>query len=104
MKTPMITAALGALALCFMASAASAGPISRACMRSDRDAANSAVCGCIQQVADQTLSGSDQRRAAKFFANPDSAQKVFLSKSNSDDAFWDRYKNFGATAEAYCAG
>jgi len=104
MKTPMIAAALGALALSLVAEAASAGPISRACMRSDRDAANSAICGCIQQVADQTLTGSDQRRAAKFFANPDAAQKVFLSKSNSDDAFWDRYKNFGATAEAYCAG
>lgn len=100
----MIAAALGALALSLVAEAASAGPISRACMRSDRDAANSAICGCIQQVADQTLTGSDQRRAAKFFANPDAAQKVFLSKSNSDDAFWDRYKNFGATAEAYCAG
>jgi len=104
MKTSMIAAALGALALSLVAEAASAGPISRACMRSDRDAANSAICGCIQQVADQTLTGSDQRRAAKFFANPDAAQKVFLSKSNSDDAFWDRYKNFGATAEAYCAG
>ena len=104
MKTPMIAAALGALALSLVAEAASAGPISRACMRSDRDAANSAICGCIQQVADQTLTGSDQRRAAKFFANPDAAQKVFLSKSNSDDAFWDRYKNLGATAEAYRAG
>lgn len=104
MKTPMMAAALAALALSLTATFASAGPISRACMKSQRDAANSAVCGCIQQVADQTLSGSDQRKAAKFFANPDAAQKVFLSKSNSDDAFWDRYKNFGASAEAYCAG
>lgn len=81
-----------------------AGPIERACLRSDRDAANRAVCSCIQQVADMTLTGGDQRQAAKFFADPERAQSVFLSKRASDDAFWDRYKNFGATAEAYCAG
>ncbi len=26
-----------------------------------------------------------------------------MSKSKSDDDFWDRYKAFGAQAEAYCA-
>lgn len=51
-----------------------------------------------------TLTGGDQRQAAKFFADPERAQNVFLSKRASDDAFWDRYRNFGATAEAYCAG
>ena len=51
-----------------------------------------------------TLTGGDQRQAAKFFGDPERAQNVFLSKRASDDAFWDRYRNFGATAEAYCAG
>ncbi|MGB8815594.1 MAG: hypothetical protein WCC57_20645 [Paracoccaceae bacterium] len=104
MKKTILAATLVALVLPLTSTIAQAGAIERACMRSDRDAANRSVCGCIQQVADQTLSGSDQRRAAKFFADPDAAQKVFLSKRDSDDAFWDRYKNFGATAEAYCAG
>lgn len=83
---------------------AHAGPIERACLQSDRDAANRAVCSCIQQVADQTLGGSDQRRAAKFFDDPDMANDVWLSKTRTDDAFWDRYKVFGSQAEAYCAG
>ena len=51
-----------------------------------------------------TLSGGDQRRAAKFFKNPEAAHATWISQSKPDDAFWDRYKSFGQTAEAYCAG
>ena len=51
-----------------------------------------------------TLQGGDQRRAAKFFNDPDRAHETWMSQRESDDAFWERYKNFGATAEAYCAG
>jgi hypothetical protein len=79
-----------------------AGPIERACMASGRDAANRGICGCIQQVADQTLDSSDQRRAARFFSDPELAHKTWISDSARDDAFWDRWENFGATAEVYC--
>ena len=81
-----------------------AGPIESACVKSDRKAASRALCGCIQQVADMTLSGGEQRRAAQFFRDPDQAQKVRMSKSDRDNAFWARYKNFGETASAYCGG
>jgi hypothetical protein len=101
MKTLLLGAAL-ALALPLGAAPAAAGPIERACLSSDRKAANRALCGCIQQVADMTLRGADQRRAAKFFRDPDLAHKTWMSKSAGDDAFWDRYKSFGDTAEAYC--
>ncbi|MDS9466128.1 hypothetical protein RGQ15_00860 [Paracoccus sp. MBLB3053] len=80
-----------------------AGPIDSACIKSDRRARSSQLCGCIQQVADMTLSRSDQRRAARFFRDAEEAQAVRMSKSNADNAFWSRYKNFAATAEAYCA-
>lgn len=79
-----------------------AGPIDSACVRSDRGTQNSALCGCIQQVADMTLSRADQRRAASFFKDADAAQHVRMSKSDADNAFWARYKNFASTAEAYC--
>ncbi len=101
MKTMVLAVAVSAVSF---AGAAFAGPIERACLRSDKAAANRATCSCIQQVADMTLTGGDQRKAAKFFDDPERAQDVFLSKRAGDDAFWDRYKNFGATAEAYCAG
>lgn len=79
-----------------------AGPIERACLNSDRRAANRQLCGCIQQVADMTLRGGDQRKAARFFSDPDEAQRVRMSKSDSDNAFWDRYRAFGTAAETYC--
>ena len=99
-----ITIAVAAAAFLPMMSAmAAAGPIERACMASDRGG-NRSLCGCIQQAADVTLSGGDQRRAAKFFGDPERAHATWVSQSASDDAFWDRYKQFGATAEASCAG
>lgn len=79
-----------------------AGPIDNACVRSDRGARNASLCGCIQQVADMTLSRSDQRRAAVFFRDAQLAQEVRMSKTTADNAFWARYKTFAATAEAYC--
>lgn len=102
MKTITLAAA-AAIFLPVMSGVAAAGPIERACMASDRGA-NRSLCGCIQQAADMTLSGGDQRRAAKFFKDPDVAHATWVSQSASDDAFWDRYKQFGAAAEASCAG
>ncbi|MBZ4023760.1 hypothetical protein CKO11_15005 [Rhodobacter sp. TJ_12] len=81
---------------------AQAGPIDRACLKAGRTA-DRALCGCIQQVADHALSTADQRRAAKFFAEPDMAQEVRMSSRARDEDFWTRYKAFAAAAEAYCA-
>lgn len=94
---------LGLAALALTTPFAVAGPIDSACAQSDRGARASALCGCIQEVANMTLSTADQRRAAAFFRNPDQAQQVRMSTTNADNAFWGRYKNFTTTAEAYCA-
>lgn len=102
MQNTLTLAAVAALGL-FIGAAAEAGPIQSACNRSDRAAASPAMCGCLQQVADMTLRGADQKRAARFFTDPEQAQEVRMSTSDRDNAFWDRYKNFAATAEAYCA-
>jgi hypothetical protein len=99
---PTTLAAVAAV-LSLLSTATLAGPIERACMASDRGGSRS-LCGCIQQAADATLSGGDQRRAAKFFKDPERAHQTWISQSASDDAFWDRYKRFGQTAEASCAG
>jgi hypothetical protein len=100
---PIILAAAAVAFFPVMSSIGAAGPIERACMASDRGG-NRSLCGCIQQAADMTLSGGDQRRAAKFFKNPEAAHSTWVSQSASDDAFWERYKSFGQTAEAFCAG
>ena len=100
---PHVLLAAAAAFFPVMSGVAMAGPIERACMASDRGG-NRSLCGCIQQAADMTLSGGDQRRAAKFFKDPEAAHATWVSQTASDDAFWERYKSFGQTAEAYCAG
>ena len=102
MKPVMLAAATAAM-FTLITTAAMAGPVQRACMAADRGG-NRSLCSCIQQVADQTLSGRDQRRAARFFDDPDRAHSTWVSQSAADDAFWDRYRSFGRTAEAHCAG
>jgi hypothetical protein len=104
MSTILIGATLAAISLMCVATSASAGPIERACLQSNRQAANRNLCSCIQQVADITLGGNDQRLAATFFKDPDRAQKVHMSKSGQDDAFWSRYMTFGQQAQMACSG
>lgn len=99
MKRMTLVAALVAATL---PSVVAAGTIERACLRSDRGAGQTQTCACIQQAADMTLSRSDQGRAASLFADPDAAQAMRVSRSQSDSAFWARYKSFGEAAQAYC--
>ncbi len=78
------------------------GPISASCLTSGRSAANPALCSCIQGVADQMLSSSDQNRAADFFEDPDKAQVTRTSDNPLTENFWERYRRFADTAEAIC--
>ncbi len=82
--------------------AASAIQIERACLSSDRPGVSRALCGCIQDAANLTLSSKDQRLAASFFRDPERSQVVRKSDTREDDAFWERYRNFGQTAETFC--
>ena len=93
---------LAAVIAALVAGVAAAGTIERACLKSDRKAANRSLCGCIQDVADATLSGSDQRLAAKFFKKPSLAQDIRQSDRRSHEVFWKKYKAFGETAQTYC--
>ena len=77
--------------------------IEQACQTSGR-AASAEICSCIQAVADQTLEGSEQRRAAAFFRDPDKVEAQRRSDSRNDETFWQRYQNFAAAAEYSCVG
>ena len=79
-----------------------AGPIEQACLRSDRPSANRAVCGCVQDAANLTLTKGDQQLAASFFKDPQRAQDIRQSDRSSHEAFWQRYKEFGEAAESFC--
>lgn len=93
-----------ALLLWAIAAPVAAEPIRNACLKSDRGQGKGRLCACIQDAADITLTARDQRMAAGFFADPDRAQEVRQSKRRGHAAFWERYKSFGQTAEAFCSG
>ena len=78
------------------------GDIGQACMNGGRSAANPALCSCVQRVANQTLSGADQRRAASFFDDPHQAQETRTRDDASSEAFWGRYRAFADSARAQC--
>jgi hypothetical protein len=80
------------------------GPLQRACMTQGRRDATSARCGCVQAVADQQLSGAEQRRGVKVFKDPHKIQEWRQSDRASDNAFWASWKAFGSTAERVCTG
>ena len=104
MKIAGIKAALVVLALFGTAGMGHAGPIEGACLKSSRQAVNRSLCSCIQQVADITLKNGDQSLVASFFKDPNKAEKLRMSQSKRDDAFWDRYTTFGQQAQRSCAG
>ena len=78
------------------------GPISRACMASDRKARNPRLCGCIQAVANQHLSSSEQSTAVSFYSDPHKAQQTRQSDDSGQERFWLKYKAYSAAAEASC--
>jgi len=103
MKYTLLAAIIAVTSLSVTAPAVQAGgKIQRACLKADRKAATRNLCSCIQGAADQVLSRSDQRKAAKFFKDPQKAQDTRQSDNASNEAFWQRYKKFGATAKSYC--
>lgn len=100
MTKTLIAAVLAATLL--PVAAAEARTIERACNASDRPGATAPLCRCVQQVADNHLTRSDQRQAARFFRDPDRAQQVRMSRDERDRAFWQRYRAFAQAAEASC--
>lgn len=97
-----LCAALGALWVVGGCGGGVSGEIGRACMMGGRDAASPQLCSCIQGVANQSLSGADQRRVARFFTDPEEAEKTRASDSQRNEALWERYRAFTARAEAIC--
>lgn len=77
------------------------GPIQQACLAADRKAASPRLCGCIQAVANQQLSGGQQSKAVTFFNDPHQAQ---VARQNGSRSFWNSYKAYAESAERVCSG
>ena len=74
----------------------------KACMASDRKARSRERCGCIQAVANDTLSASDQRLAVTFYGDPHKAQEIRQSDNAGHERFWKTYKAYAQSAAAVC--
>lgn len=85
------------------ATSAQAAVIEQACVKSKRQGATRSLCGCIQDAADLTLTGSEQVKVAAFFKDPHKAQELRQSDKKRDETFWGHYKQFGRTASKFCA-
>jgi len=103
MKHIILSLALAGVLAPMVPAQLEAGTITRACMKSDRKAANRRLCACIQRAARKTLSSSDQRMAASFFKDPHRSQGIRQSDRSSHETFWKRYKRFGERAKQMCS-
>lgn len=79
------------------------GPIGTACLNHRKRDATQARCGCIQQVANQTLTQAQQQRSVRYFSEPSLLQEVRQSSAPANQRFWEAWKNFSETAETQCA-
>ncbi|MBL4628109.1 MAG: hypothetical protein JKY00_08745 [Roseicyclus sp.] len=80
---------------------ASANPIQRACMASDRDSSRT-LCSCIGVAADATLSRSQMREGARWFDDPQRAQDMRQSDRDNDEVMWQAWRTFSTLAEQRC--
>ena len=78
------------------------GPIASACRAAGRKEASRARCGCVQAVANRSLSSSEQQRGVPFFSNPQRAQDLRQSDTASNERFWRKLKEFGTQAGRMC--
>ncbi|MDB4112390.1 arginine transporter [Yoonia sp.] len=102
MRYFLILGAFATAAACGGGSRGASGDISQACLEANRRAATPELCSCVQQVANQSLSNSDQTRAAVFFSEPQLAQDTRQSDRSSDERFWQRYRAFTDLAGQIC--
>ncbi|MGR3801884.1 hypothetical protein [Marinibacterium profundimaris] len=100
--TPLTLVPVVAVPMMLAPAQAEAGPIKRACMASERRNASDSLCSCLDQVARSSLKRSDQRKASRFFKDPQKAQETRQSDNPKDEAFWLRYRDFTTLAAATC--
>lgn len=80
------------------------GPLQQACQAAGRKGASRGRCGCVQAVADKTLSQGDQRRGASLWNDPARIQEIRQSDAAGNERFWLEWKGFAAEASRLCEG
>ena len=79
------------------------GEIGQACLASGRSGASARTCGCVQAVANRSLTRSEQSRVAGFFEEPERAQALRVRDDAASERLWVRYRAFADNAAAVCS-
>ncbi|WP_298839712.1 hypothetical protein [uncultured Roseobacter sp.] len=79
------------------------GEIANACLKKNRRGASPARCGCVQAVANRTLTPSEKRRGAAFFGDPERVHEMKVSDSPANERFWEHWSRFADQAELICS-
>ena len=78
------------------------GDIYDACRDAGRTEATDHRCGCVQWVADQTLTPTQQQRGAGYFVDQQGLQDARQSDGSANERFWTAWKEFGQQAGQQC--
>ena len=78
------------------------GEVGLACLASGRSDASRALCGCIDRVAQQTLTSREQSTFASYFSDPEALQSMKLDDRPAAERLWARYDAFVDAARATC--
>lgn len=87
--------------LAILATMSVAGPLGSSCLSSGRSVSQP-LCASIQNVADMTMSGRDQKLAARLIADPKKVEAIRGSASSRNRDFWAQYQSFADAAGSLC--
>lgn len=79
------------------------GSIFSVCISDGRKAASQKRCGCVQAVADKTLSDADERRGVSLWNDPGRLQEIRQSDNPGNERFWKAWSGFGDEATRVCS-
>lgn len=78
--------------------------VEAACKVTGGPGASVEFCSCMQQVADLSLSLSEQKLAAYFLRNPARASRIGKANPAARKGFWQRFESFNLSTRRHCVG
>jgi hypothetical protein len=78
--------------------------IEAACKITGGPGASLQFCTCMQQVADLSLSLTEQKLAAFFLRNPGEAGEIKRRNPAHHQTFWTRFESFSLSTRRHCVG
>ena len=78
------------------------GRMFSACISDGRKSASQKRCGCVQAIANRTLSPAQAHRGVSLWSDPGRLQEIRQSDLASNERFWKAWSEFSAEALRVC--